>query len=105
MCSEDQHLLTGMASMGKKGIPSGCHGGGCGICKIRIIGPSSAYRTLAMSREHISEAEENDGVVLACRTFPLDDIDVEVVGKIRKNAVRKGGGWAFGQPVKVKSEK
>jgi len=104
MCNEGQHLLAGMASMGKRGIPSGCHGGGCGICKIKVIGSNSAYHTEAMSREHISAEEEAQGIVLACRTFPLDEIEVEVLGKIRKNVLRKGSGWTFGQPIEVKEE-
>lgn len=103
MCSENQHLLKGMAAMGKRGIPSGCHGGGCGVCKVRVIGDKNAYETLPMSREHISEAEETKGIVLACRTYPRDDLEVEVLGKIKKNALKKGGGWAFGQPVPSKA--
>ncbi|MCP4055869.1 MAG: 2Fe-2S iron-sulfur cluster binding domain-containing protein [Pseudoalteromonas sp.] len=35
-CSEGQHILSAMSKMGKKGIPSGCHGGGCGVCKVKI---------------------------------------------------------------------
>jgi len=99
-CHENQHLLNGMASMGKRGIPSGCHGGGCGVCRIRVISPKTAYRTLAMSRDYISEEDEASGIVLACRTFPLQDLEVEVIGKIRKNVIRKeSSGWSLGQPV------
>ena len=103
LCGEGQHLLNGMASMGKKGIPSGCHGGGCGVCKIRIKGPKSAYRTLPMSREHVSPQEEREGVALACRTFPLADLQLEVLGKIKKNVLKNTGGYVFGQPVKMQN--
>ncbi|BAO43844.1 2Fe-2S iron-sulfur cluster-binding protein [Thiolapillus brandeum] len=102
-CLEGQHLLKGMASMGKRGIPSGCHGGGCGVCKIRISGSREAYRTLPMSREHVTEAEEKEGIVLACRTFPLADLRLEVLGKIKKNVLRNSSsGYVFGQPIKTK---
>jgi ferredoxin len=103
ICREGQHLLKGMASMGKRGIPSGCHGGGCGVCLIRILAPKSAYRTQVMSRDHVSEEDEVQGIVLACRAYPLQDLEVEVIGKIRKNVLRKKtSGWTLGQPVKVK---
>ncbi len=102
-CREDQHLLKGMTSMGKKGIPSGCHGGGCGVCKVRIVGPASAYKTLSMSREYVSDQEQEKGVVLACRAFPLQQLEIEVIGKLKKNAERVGTGWSLGQPVKSKS--
>ena len=84
-CSKGQHLLQGMTSLGKKGIPSGCHGGGCGVCKIRIV--SGRYKTISMSRAHISEEEERDGVTLACRTYPQDNLDLEVIGQLHKKVM------------------
>ncbi len=85
-CREDQHLLAGMASMGKRGIPSGCHGGGCGVCKIHVL--QGEVETGAMSRKYVSEEEERDGVVLACRTFPRSSIKLKVIGKLSKNVLR-----------------
>jgi len=82
-CREDQALLSGMVAMGKRGIPSGCHGGGCGVCKIRIA--AGDYEVGCMSREHVSREEEASGIVLACRAFPRSDLRVEVVGKLAKN--------------------
>jgi len=86
ICREDQHLLAGMASMGKKGIPSGCHGGGCGVCKILIA--KGKVETKVMSSEHVSEGEKEKGYSLACRSFPLTDIQLKVIGKISKNILR-----------------
>lgn len=85
-CAESQHLLTGMLALGKRGIPSGCHGGGCGVCKVKVV--SGDITTQSMSRAHISEQEEMEGVVLACRTFPSSDVKVSVVGKLSKNVLR-----------------
>lgn len=85
-CQETQHLLGGMVRLGKKGIPSGCHGGGCGVCKITVL--TGEYETKKMSRAHVSEAEEKVGTVLACRVFPRSDIDLTVIGKLRKNVLR-----------------
>ena len=86
VCKETQHLLGGMVRLGKKGIPSGCHGGGCGVCKIEIT--NGDYDTKKMSRAHISAAEEVKGIVLACRVFPRSDIKLMVVGKLRKSVLR-----------------
>ena len=85
-CREDQHLLAGMAAMGKRGIPSGCHGGGCGVCKVRIL--KGEIDTLVMSRKYVSKTERLNGVVLACRTFPRSDIRLEVIGKMSKNVLK-----------------
>jgi ferredoxin len=79
-CTEQQHLLAGMLQLGKKGIPVGCRGGGCGVCKIRIL--QGAYDTKKMSRDRVTEQEEKSGTVLACRVFPRSDIRLQVVGKL-----------------------
>ncbi len=86
LCNENQHLLKGMTSLGKRGIPSGCHGGGCGVCKVKIT--EGEVETLVMSRAYISEEEEKEGISLACRTFPRSTISLEVVGKLSKNILR-----------------
>ncbi len=81
-CKTSQTLLNAMGATGRRGIPSGCHGGGCGVCKIIIR--KGAFDTLPLSRAHISEAEEQRGYSLACRTYPLSDIEVEVKGQYRQ---------------------
>ena len=69
-----------MAKTGRKGIPKGCFGGGCGICRIRVI--DGDHITGKMSRAHVTEQEEAEGYALACKCFPCSDLQVEVVGKI-----------------------
>ncbi len=78
-CREDQHLLVAMKSVGKSCIPSGCHGGGCGVCKIKIY--SGDVERLVMSRKHVSESEEQEGYALACRVFPRSPTRLQVIGK------------------------
>ena len=83
LCSEVETLLEGMTRLGKRGIPVGCVNGGCGVCKISIR--SGRVRKVgAMSRAHVSVEEEAKGVCLACRVAPLEDVAVEVVGKMTK---------------------
>ncbi|HRO58815.1 MAG TPA: 2Fe-2S iron-sulfur cluster-binding protein [Burkholderiaceae bacterium] len=81
-CREDESLLTGMHRSGRKGIPVGCRGGGCGVCRVRIC--SGEYATRPMSSAHISAADRLAGEVLACRVFPRCDLQVEVIGPLRR---------------------
>jgi ferredoxin len=82
-CSSEETLLHGMARIGRKGIPAGCLNGGCGVCKVTIRS-GNLRKTGAMSRAHISEQDEAKGVVLACRVAPLGDIELEVMGCMKK---------------------
>ncbi len=86
LCTSKEHLLKGMSKMGKRGIPSGCHGGGCGVCKIQIC--AGEVSNLVMSRTHVSLEEEKRGIVLACRSFPKKNIDLKVIGKLQDNIVK-----------------
>jgi len=90
-CGGEHSLLKAMAALGRKGIPSGCHGGGCGVCKVRIT--EGEVSTLVMSCTHVSEEEKAQGYVLACRAFPRSDIALEVVGGMRKCITRRRYGF------------
>jgi ferredoxin len=82
-CSEDEPLLAGMARLGRRGIPVGCLGGGCGVCKIRVL--SGSVRKLGpVSRAHVNVEEEGRGYTLACRVAPECAVELEVVGKLQK---------------------
>tara|TARA_R110001583_G_scaffold2296_17_gene17018 strand:+ start:19683 stop:20048 length:366 start_codon:yes stop_codon:yes gene_type:complete len=74
-CAEDQVLLIGMERQNISCINVGCRGGGCGVCKVRII--TGSYETKRMSRTHISEAEEKQNYALACRVLPRGDLLIE----------------------------
>lgn len=81
-CRDDQNVLLGMEVLGRKGIPVGCRGGGCGVCKVRIT--AGHYEVRKMSRACVAAEEEADGVVLACKVFPRSDLSLLVVGKMTK---------------------
>ncbi len=80
-CSTEHSLLMGMEKLGIKGIPVGCRGGGCGVCKVRIL--DGAYTAKKMSRAHISADEQARGYVLACRCLPGSDLILRVVGEMK----------------------
>ena len=81
-CRADQTLLGGMEQLGRKGIPVGCRGGGCGVCKVRI--ESGRARCGRMSRCHVSAEEEAQGYVLACRAYPESDLALRAVDRMAR---------------------
>lgn len=85
VCSMDKNLLQGMQGLAKKGIPVGCRGGGCGICRIRVT--QGSYHCKKMSQAHVSDQEMMEGIALACRLYPESDLEVEVLGL--KNCKKK----------------
>lgn len=82
VCAESESLLSAMARSGRRGIPLGCRGGGCGVCKVQVTCGDFVAR--AMSRQHVSVDDEAQRRVLACRVFPRTDIALKVLGKIRR---------------------
>lgn len=87
-CGAHETLLQAMCRIGCSGIPVGCRGGGCGICKVMVVdGRTEAGR---MSRVHVTQAEEAEGVVLACRVVPKTDLRIRILGKMRKSVYRFG---------------
>ena len=79
-CAEDVHVLAAMEQACCHGIPVGCRNGGCGACKVRVTGGS--YETRKMNRAVLSAADEADGCVLACKTYPRSDMAVHVLGRV-----------------------
>ena len=86
LCAPDQNLLRGMEVLGRRGIPVGCRGGGCGVCKVRIT--AGEYEARKMSKSCVSEEELAQGVVLACRVYPQGEISLDVVGKMAKSVCK-----------------
>jgi ferredoxin len=82
-CLEGETMLQGMARLGKRGIPAGCLNGGCGVCKVRLQS-GTVRKTGPMSRAHVSAEEEHQGVCLACRAAPMEGVEIEVLGKMKK---------------------
>ena len=81
-CQADCTLLGGMEALARRGIPIGCRGGGCGVCKVRI--EAGRVRTEKMSRSHVSVLEEAAGYVLACRAYPQSDVRLSAVDKLAR---------------------
>lgn len=79
-CSEfgaaaGQTLLVSAAQQCRHLIAVGCRGGGCGVCRIRVL--CGSYEAKVMSKAHIGEFERSRNIVLACRIFPTSDMEVK----------------------------
>ncbi len=86
----DENLLLSMERLGRKGIPVGCRGGGCGVCKVQVL--EGGYRAEKMSRDCVSREEEAQGYALACRIRAESDLKIRVVGKMGRAFNRTGLG-------------
>ena len=86
-CDVGQNVLAAMEKLGRKGIPVGCRGGGCGICRVQVVGNAvqdKNYRTLKMSKKQVSDADRENGIALACKLVPLTDLTVKPLGLLQK---------------------
>ena len=86
-CRAEQNVLAAMECLGRKDIPVGCRGGGCGICRVQVVG-SGRYHTLKMSRAQISEKDEVAGICLACKLIPESDLTVKPFGVLRNRLLQ-----------------
>lgn len=75
-CPDDERVLIAMERLGRSDIFVGCRGGGCGICKVRVV--RGRYRTGKMSRLQVSDEERAQGYALACQLHALDDLVIEI---------------------------
>lgn len=74
-CKHTQSVLDAMVKAGLGPYHYGCYGGGCGVCKIRVLGGTyHAFKN--MSRAHIPEGTEKD-VVLSCCIQPRSSLMIE----------------------------
>ena len=83
-CAVNTNVLKAMEKLGRREIPVGCRGGGCGVCRVQVIG-GGKYHTGKMSREQVSEEDEASGICLACKLIPEGDLRLRVLGKWQKD--------------------
>ena len=87
-CRSDESLLAGMVRLGKRGIPVGCRGGGCGVCKIEIV--HGDYVRQKMSATHVDVLDLACHRVLACKVWPASDLEIRVIGRMGQNVCAPG---------------
>jgi len=79
ICRSDRKLVDEHNRVALRSIRNQCRSGGCGLCRVQIV--SGEYEALPMSRDHISDADKLDGVVLACRVRPQGDLLLRLCGQ------------------------
>lgn len=82
-CAPQQNVLAAMERLGRKSIPVGCRGGGCGVCRVQVLGAGD-FRTLKMSRAQVSAEDEAAGICLACKLIPRSDLVLRPLGLLRQ---------------------
>lgn len=71
LCGENTVVLEAMKHSGSGPVVSGCFGGGCGVCKMKVL--SGDYEVVQkMSREHVSDLKEH--IVLICCIVPRSEL-------------------------------
>ena len=85
-CPEGESVLRAMEQLNRRGIPVGCRGGGCGVCKVKVT--HGRYAVQKQSRAHVSHEDEAAGYVLACKLLPQTDLALQVVGQMRSAVLR-----------------
>ena len=85
-CKDGQNVLAAMEKLGRRDIPVGCRGGGCGICRVQVV-DGAHYRTQKMSRAQVSEQDLAAGICLACKLIPEGDLVVRALGLSRRAVI------------------
>ena len=80
LCRDDESIFRAMHKSGRSIFKGGCEGGGCGVCKVNIL-EGEYVKFKNMSRAHVTEDEEAQGIVLACCVKPLGDIVLSKANK------------------------
>jgi ferredoxin len=74
-CADNEAVLPAMFRSRKGPLNYGCCGGGCGVCRMRVVsGEWFAFKP--MSAAHVNEADKKQGVVLLCCVQPRSDLVV-----------------------------
>jgi ferredoxin len=78
-CRPGTSVLRALIAAGRRDIPLGCRSGGCGVCRIRV--ESGRYTVGPMSAAEVDATDVATGIALACRTHPLTDVRITVLGR------------------------
>lgn len=82
-CSSKETLLQSARKQAIK-VPFACRGGGCGVCKVKVV--DGDYRIGPSSKAVLSDEERKDKYVLACKTYPLSNLTFQLInsGEVNK---------------------
>jgi ferredoxin len=92
-CSPGETVLSAILRSGAR-VFFGCTGGGCGVCKMRLISGHLAYGRY--SADVLSEAERREGFFLSCQAKPVSDLTIQLT---ETNKYRKTVTWLRSPPT------
>ena len=90
-CRQGETVLGAILRAGAR-VFFGCTGGGCGVCKMRLISGHLDYGRY--STAVLSEAERQQGFFLSCQAKPVSDLTIQLT---EANRYRKAATF-FSQP-------
>src|SRR5688572_29666070 len=103
---EAETLLRALSRAGLR-YRVGCKRGGCGICKVQLVGGEVAYER-PIAPQVLSDDERVEGICLSCRAVPLTNIVIElqegdrlrrVLGFAYPNSSSPPSGRSGGEPA------
>lgn len=83
LCKEKEDIFRALTRSVLVKVPQGCRNGGCGLCKMRIIAGEVMFLG-PQSARHVTAVDVSQGIVLGCKSTPLSDLRIEIVGQLKK---------------------
>src|SRR5690625_380463 len=74
--NDEQDILQAARKQMTK-LPYGCANGGCGMCKMYVV--DGDYKFKLYSKGALSDDERDEGYILACKTVPTSDMEIELL--------------------------
>ena len=74
-CRGNEFVLDAMQRARCGPVHFGCFGGGCGVCKMKIVS-GEYHEEKKMSIAHVTPEERKDGIVLLCCVKPRDNLTI-----------------------------
>jgi ferredoxin len=90
-CDPGETVLSAILRSGAS-VVFGCRGGGCGICKMRLL--SGAVEHGRCSAAVLPEDERRSGAFLSCQARPTCDVTVELAAANRYRRSRVRALWS-----------
>jgi ferredoxin len=92
-CSPGKTVLSAILHSGAR-VFFGCTGGGCGVCKMRLISGHLDYGRY--SAAVLSEEERREGFFLSCQAMPLSNLTIQLT---EANRYRKVATFLIQPPI------
>lgn len=83
LCPSGITLLVGMEAINSHCIDVGCRGGGCGVCKIKVI--NGSFLSKRMSKAHITDEDLQKGLYWPVEYFRQATLKLRYCTALHRN--------------------